>query len=429
MAAHRYWRIKVVETQGDQNWTTATGIEMRDSIGGSNLIGSGTAIGVGGNFDMAFQPYDGDNGWRRDVKATQRVPAWVGYDFGDGNDVDVLEFTITGVWHDYMMPVAFYLDYSDDGAAWTSSLAFTTTGDWVTDGTDTRTFNASNSFTSGMDASALESRAAISKASPANVSQLEALSVINFPAKSIAMSAAEARLPGTVATPVEVSQISVLVIGRGRVANPRLRAWTFTLDGHDFYVLRLGDNTTLVYDLFSQQWAEWSSAEFDFWRANVGINWLGSVGIIDENNLSYGSDVVVGDDTWGLLWFLNADQGYDDHPDAGSPNQILPFERVVMGQAPIRGRDVMPCNVVYLTGDNSGAAGPFGPTVTLYTSDDAGKSFLTQDTINVVPGDYTQEFAWRSLGDITAPGRLFKIVDNGVFARIDSLDMNDESAQ
>jgi len=48
--------------------------------------------------------------------------------------------------------------------------------------------------------------------------------------------------------------------------------------------------------------------------------------------------------------------------------------------------------------------------------------------ITVEPGNYFQEFAWRSLGKIGAPGRLFQLVDYGAFARIDELDIDDGTA-
>jgi hypothetical protein len=54
-------------------------------------------------------------------------------------------------------------------------------------------------------------------------------------------------------------QADVLAYVRGRIQNPKMRAWTFTLDGHDFYVLRLGMDLTLVYDVSSEQWVDWDA--------------------------------------------------------------------------------------------------------------------------------------------------------------------------
>src|SRR5690606_14907332 len=74
---------------------------------------------------------------------------------------------------------------------------------------------------------------------------------------------------------LRVTQLRVISLVRGRVANPRVRTWTFTLDGHDFYVLRLGDQETLVYDVSTEQWVNWDSAGLPFWRPNVGMSWIG----------------------------------------------------------------------------------------------------------------------------------------------------------
>jgi hypothetical protein len=43
--------------------------------------------------------------------------------------------------------------------------------------------------------------------------------------------------------------------------------------------------------------------------------------------------------------------------------------------------------------------------------------------LTVTPSDYSQEFAWRSLGLIRAPGRMFELSDNGAAVRIDGLDI------
>ena len=100
-------------------------------------------------------------------------------------------------------------------------------------------------------------------------------------------------------------------------SKPQARVWTFSLDGHDFYVLRLGDSETLVYDLYSEQWVDWANFQKEFWRANNGQNWAGA----SKLAYTYGSDVVVGDDTYGLLWFLDPEQPYDQDPDYLAPVQ------------------------------------------------------------------------------------------------------------
>lgn len=246
------------------------------------------------------------------------------------------------------------------------------------------------------------------------------LAIYNFPTASI--EASQARILGLVvsAVNIEVSQARTLAVVRGRTANPKLRAWTFSLDMHDFYVLRLGDTETLVYDTYAEQWVDWANFQKDFWRSNIGQNWLGATKLAD----TYGSDVLIGDDTYGLLWFLDPEQPFDEHPDSLSPVQQEFFDRVTMGQVPMRGREVLPCYACWITSDMGNPA-YVGAGVTLYTSDDAGVTFDNHGLVTVTPGVNDPELSWYSLGQIEAPGRLFKIVNDGAIARIDCLEMND----
>lgn len=224
---------------------------------------------------------------------------------------------------------------------------------------------------------------------------------------------------------IRSTQAVVLVAVRGRVDNPKLRAWTFTLDGHDFYVLRLGMDLTLVYDVYSEQWTDWDAFEKIYWPVNVGINWVGGVGLLDPKGASWGSNVLVGDDTLGLLWFLDPNQPYDESFDGPlDPVQTKYFPRVTMGQLALTGRQVRPCYAAWLTTD-MGAPAYIGASVTLEISDDAGKTFTNMGAITVTTDENRPELAWYSLGQIEAPGRLFRITDDGAITRIDGMEMND----
>ena len=254
-----------------------------------------------------------------------------------------------------------------------------------------------------------------------DVVQAMPLAIYNIPAKNIrAQFAGINVLYSQVARNIAATAFQTMAVVRGRMDNPRLRAWTFSLDGHDFYVLRLGEDTTLIYDLYSEQWVDWASLNIEFWRANIGINWPGGMQIAGD----YGSNVLVGDDTYGLLWFLDPNQPYDEDPDdVTDENQY--FERIVTGQVSMRGRNVLPCYACWLTTD-MGAPAYTGAGVTLYTSDDGGANYDDQGTVTVTLDENSPELSWYSLGQIGAPGRLFKLVDDGAIARIDGLEMNDE---
>jgi hypothetical protein len=248
--------------------------------------------------------------------------------------------------------------------------------------------------------------------------------IFNFPTAGLRTTSAYlTSLLGT-SNQVRMPAAYLTVIVRGRIAHPEVRAWTFTLDGHDFYVLRLGDTATLVYDVYSEQWVEWDGHNLPFWRTSLGMAWLGGRALAN----TYGSDIVAGDDTWGLLWFLDPDQAYDDEPDAALPVQQIPYDRMISAQVLASGRQAIPCYALFLSGDNYGlTAIDFTPEITLEMSDDQGRNFVTFETLTAEP-DLTvlNPYQWLSLGDITQPGRIFRFTDNGIFTRIDSLKMNDD---
>ena len=256
----------------------------------------------------------------------------------------------------------------------------------------------------------------------ARVSMARTLAVYNFPAAETRVSQARTLGLGTnVAVQTRVSQARVLAVVRGRVYNPKLRTWTFNLDGHQFWVLRLAEAKTLVYDLSTKQWAWWSSDNANHWTINLGLNWrTGGVTARD-----YGSNIVVGDDSFGLIWVLNPEQGYDEKALDGTATS---FTRVAEAYQITRGRGPgTPCYEVYLTAA-SGAPASVSTGVTLSYSDDVGNTYVNAGTLPATVGDYTQELAWRSLGQVCYPGRIYRIQDDGAFARIDGLEINNGSA-
>ena len=257
------------------------------------------------------------------------------------------------------------------------------------------------------------------------VTQGGVLAIFNYPSISERATQGGVLAPVFSVTTERVTQAGVLAVVRGRVQNPKLRAWTFTLDGHDFYVLRLGIDLTLVYDVYSEQWMDWDGFSEEFWPVNFGSNWVGGVGLLDPNDKVYGSNVVVGDDSVGWLYFLEPTQQYDESFLGPLDQQPLRyFPRVVQGQVPIRGREVLPCYVAWLTTD-MGAPAYVEASVKLEISDDAGKTYQDMGSIPVTTGTNDPELAWYSLGQIEAPGRLFRISDDGAVFRIDNMEMND----
>lgn len=254
-------------------------------------------------------------------------------------------------------------------------------------------------------------------ATAGEVAQAQAMALGAFPSEDMEASNLQAMIPLDTAMDTEVYQAQVMVVGQGRIANRTVRVWSFSLDGHDFYCITLGADSTLVLDLTTGQWAEWSSPDLKVWRAHKGQNWV-TMGV-DTYQAGATSNVVAGDDNRGLLWTLDPALGYDQRATDGLP---APFYREVTGGLPGSMRETTRVNAVYLTGS---MAKPqlTGAEIILSTSDDNGLSWTDHGTVTIEQGNYDQEWSWRSLGLVKSPGKLFRLTDFGASVRLDNLDM------
>lgn len=216
---------------------------------------------------------------------------------------------------------------------------------------------------------------------------------------------------------VKAHQLGAYLLTRSSPRRRRMQAWTFSLDGHDFYVLELAGEGTIVYDVITGQWCEWKTEGQITWRARIGTNWLGMAKTTADR--LYGTNVVCGDNTLGILWMLDPTQGYDD--DTSGSAQIT-FTRYVNGYLPMRMRETQSNAAVYVTLD-LGAPSITGATITLRTSDDNGNTYYSHGSNTITASDFTQEVAWRGLGLIRSPGRLFELTDNGAAVRIAAADI------
>ena len=248
--------------------------------------------------------------------------------------------------------------------------------------------------------------------------QADLLAVFNIPSLSVETSQIDLNWVSTTGTDVETSQFDVLVIMTGRVDDPSIRAWTFTLDGHDFYVLRLGNNETLVYDLTTEQWSLWSTANELYWSLMTGTNWVGGNSFASV----YGSNIIVGSDANGALFFLDPNKPDDDAAAAG--RGAVPFRRRVTGQLATRGYNLTRVFELQLLGSIGELDFNSDLNIELLYSDDRGDSYVSAGVITTESNNYDIRASWRSLGSFPSPGRLFRIEDFGALKRIDSLTVN-----
>lgn len=257
-----------------------------------------------------------------------------------------------------------------------------------------------------------------------SASSVWGLVIVNRPSQEVRAAAAQALLPlGRSGADdfVRVSQVVVMAVVRGLPDWPVSRAWTYTLDGHDYYVLTTMDET-FVCDLSVDPpaWSVYGSGDLDKWRAWVGRQWNAALPFEE----AYGSNVLAGDSATGTLYFLNPAKATDDDPDFSVDDQ-RPFKRVVTGQVMIRGNDYVDCPGVLVSGSVGELLDDTLTGVELFTSDDKGHSYTSHGTVDVQQGDYEARMDWLSLGAMSAPGRLFRVVDYGALTRVDDLEMPD----
>lgn len=255
----------------------------------------------------------------------------------------------------------------------------------------------------------------------AKASQIIPLAVVNYPSEEVRASLAIPQVVNVRDDEVTIYQAIVMVVMRGLPEWPICRAWTYTLDGHDFYVLNTV-NETLVCDLSIDppSWFVWGSGDSPLWRGWIGKQWSASLPSED----AFGSNILVGDRANGTLYFLNPELPADDNADF-SEDTTAPFRRVITGQIVIRGRSSVPCYGVELTGSPPQLYDSALNSVELLISDNRGASYISCDSITVEENDYGQRFDWLSLGSMDSPGRLFQIVDYGALTRVDDLETPD----
>lgn len=266
-------------------------------------------------------------------------------------------------------------------------------------------------------------RATVDGVSPAvTVSQAVARTVFGYPSDGVVVSQTITRATAQANDQnIRVSMVVARSVVRGRIDDPKVRAWTFTLDGHDYYVLRLGQEETLVFDTLSKEWYVWGSGDSDLWRAYYGVNWIGGRGITAQ----YGSDVVVGDDGNGSLYVLDHETDVDDDFAFGS-EVPRPFTRQITAQhVLIGGYDYIPCFGVQVWGSTGQTV---QDAVQLEFSDDRGVSYQDAGSLTTPVDDYHFRLQWSSLGSMQTPGRLFRITDDGALKRIDGVQMEIEDS-
>jgi len=241
--------------------------------------------------------------------------------------------------------------------------------------------------------------AAISSQAAVHTTQAVALVVTAPPATRRAQVSQQAAVAAVDAPSVpRMSQLSALVVVKNdQVDRFTNRAWTFNLDGHSFYVLQLGPVGTYVYDFTTKEWSQWRSGSLRLWNMFHGTFWNGRI--------------VAGDIVNPILFELD--------PGAVIDEGFRPITRIATGAIALRGRKSVSCDALYLTA-SVGAPSSDPATLDMSFSDDQGVTFSAPFTVTF-DNDSRQQVAFRSLGQITAPGRIFRFEDTGGIVRLNDV--------
>jgi len=120
--AHRYWRVNVTQTYTSGNQVSCAELELHSVIGGPNVATGGTPIASSNDGDTPDRCFDGNPStyW---ASATSTLPQWIGYDWGSGNTagpIVEIKWTARNCCQ-AQEPIAFDVDYSDNGSIWTAT--------------------------------------------------------------------------------------------------------------------------------------------------------------------------------------------------------------------------------------------------------------------------------------------------------------------
>lgn len=205
--------------------------------------------------------------------------------------------------------------------------------------------------------------------------------------------------------PAVAQAVLLFTYSTGSVVNLTNRAWQFSLDGHTFYVLSLGEEGTFVYDTTTDQWAKWETLGLTTWNMERGTTWKGDVIAADKQN--------------AIIWRLDPTSFIDDDYKAQT--------RVITGGLALRQRTFIQNYAFRVTASVGVTAVPTTdpetlPTVLLEYSDDQGNTFIEREALTLIDGAFEQELQWLSLGVMQAPQRVFRITDVGAIARIGGAD-------
>jgi hypothetical protein len=172
---------------------------------------------------------------------------------------------------------------------------------------------------------------------------------------------------------------------RKRTALPS--AWTFGIDGHKLYVLRIPGQGTYGYDASSQAWSEFATTGQSLWQPHVGMHSVDTA--------------LCGDPSSGKVWAVDQSAVNDDG---------IAFRRALSGSVPLMTKG--PRNDSLALGIGSSVATTVG-----IRWKDANEDYPA--TFEVLPVDQgSSVVTMYRLGSLRAPHRTFEVEFNDPAVRV-----------
>lgn len=198
------------------------------------------------------------------------------------------------------------------------------------------------------------------------------------------------------------TQLGAYALVRAHAERQDLTAWTFKQDDHEFYVLQLNGNDTLIFDKLTGQWADWVSPDYNHWRGADGCNWEGIAVCCDTKS--------------GKLWKIDP-EGRLDYEDT-------PITSIIVGGFTERMRAFKPMYMAELAVSEGQppavAEGTVG--ISLRIGDAQGNWVSHGEILGEDIGENIT-VRWYGLGLATPSGAVFEITDTGYARRIDGLNI------
>lgn len=198
------------------------------------------------------------------------------------------------------------------------------------------------------------------------------------------------------------TQLGAYALVRPFAERQDLTAWTFKQDDHEFYVLQLNSQDTLVFDKLTGQWTDFVSPGYNHWRGTDGCNWEGIA--------------VCCDTLTGKLWHID--------PEGRLDYETTPIVSTIVGGFTERMRAFKPVYMAELAVSEGQppAVEEGSVSLTLRTGDGQGNWVDHGEILGEGIGD-NMTVRWYGLGLAAPSGMVFEITDTGYARRIDGLNI------